>query len=297
MEPPLHIKKHSLGACWYGGAAPYQKALNKCRYRSTLHYEPLTTNKRKDRQRNNILWYNPPFSKNVSTNIRDRFLALVEKHFLKGHELRKILNRNTIKTCYSCMDNTKQTINNHNKCILNSSKPFNDTANNTNTKDTKTCSCQQKNTCPLNGNCLQSSLIYRATVTRKDNSTTETYIRLTENDFKTRYRNHTASFQHTKHRNSTKLSKHIWTLKENNIDHFILWHILSSRSPYNNASKRCNLCLKEKLLIIHQPELSSLNKPNKHVSSCHHRNKALKFPSTPLCKFVNYVNDGYKYSS
>ena len=170
------------------------------------------------------------------------------------------------------MNNTKQTINNHNKCILNSSKPFNDTANNTNTKDTKTCSCQQKNTCPLNGNCLQSSLIYRATVTRKDNSTTETYIRLTENDFKTRYRNHTASFQHTKHRNSTKLSKHIWTLKENNIDHFILWHILSSRSPYNNASKRCNLCLKEKLLIIHQPELSSLNKRNQHVSSCHHRN-------------------------
>ena len=91
---------------------------------------------------------------------------------------------------------------------------FNDTANNTNTKDAKTCSCQQKNTCPLNGNCLQSSLIYRATVTRKDNRTTETYIGLTENDFKTRYRNHTTSFQYTKHRNSTELSTLIWTLKE-----------------------------------------------------------------------------------
>ena len=248
MEPPLHIKKHSSSAFWYGGAAPYQKALDKCGYQSTLYYEPPTTNKWKDSQQNNILWYNPPFSKNVSTNIRDRFLALVEKHFLKGHELRKILNRNTIKTCYSCMNNTKQTINNHNKCILNSSKPFNDTANNTNTKDTKTCSCQQKNTCPLNGNCLQSSLIYQATVTHKDNSTTETYIRLTENNFKTRYRNQTTSFQHTKHRNSTELSKHIWTLKENNIDHFILWHILSSRSPYNSTSKWCNLCLKEKYL-------------------------------------------------
>ena len=173
------------------------------------------------------------------------------------------------------MSNTKQTIDNHNKRILNSSKPLNDTANNTNTKDTKTCSCQQKNTCPLIGNCLQSSLIYRATVTCKDNSTTETYIRLTENDFKTRYRNHTTSFQHKNHRNSTKLSKHIWTLQKYNIDHFISWHILSSRSPYNNASKRCNLCLKEKLLIIHQPELSSLNKRNEHVSSYHHRNKQL----------------------
>ena len=158
------------------------------------------------------------------------------------------------------MNNTKQIINNHKKRILNSSKHINDTTDNTNTKDTKNCSCRQKFTCPLNGNCLQSSLIYQATITRKDNSTTGTYIRLAENNFKTRYRNHTASFQHTKHRNSTELSKHIWTLKENNIDHFISWRILSSRSPYNSASKRCNLCFKEKLLIISQPELSSLNK-------------------------------------
>ena len=92
------------------------------------------------------------------------------------------------------MNNTEQTIDNHNKRILNSSRPFNDTANNTNRKDTKTCSCQQKKTCPLNGNCLQSSPIYQATVAREDNTTTETYITLTEKDFKTTYKNHTASF-------------------------------------------------------------------------------------------------------
>ena len=41
-------------------APPYQKALDECGYRYTLHYEPPTTNKRKNRrQRNNILWYNP----------------------------------------------------------------------------------------------------------------------------------------------------------------------------------------------------------------------------------------------
>ena len=137
----------------------------------------------------------------------------------------------------------------------------------------KTCNCRQKNTCPLDRNCLQSSVIYQATVTHNDNNTTETYIGLTENDFKTRYRNHTASFRHAKHRNSTELSKHIWTLKEN-IAHFISWRILSSHSPYNSSSKRCNLCLKEKFLIICRPELSTLNKRNL-VSSCRHRNKAL----------------------
>ena len=165
------------------------------------------------------------------------------------------------------MNNTEQIIDNHNKCILNSSKHINDTTDNTNTKDTKTCSYQQKITCLLNRNCHQSSPIYQAMVTRKDNSTTETYIGLTENDFKTRYRNHTTSFQHTKHRNSTELSKHIWTLKENNIDHFISWCILSLRSSCCSSSKRCNLYLTEKLLIIHQPELSSLYKRNDHFST------------------------------
>ena len=160
-----------------------------------------------------------------------RFLTLLDKHLPKDLKLRKIFYRNTIKISYRCMNDTKQIIDNHNKRILNSSKHINDTADNTNTKDSKTCNCRQKNTCPLNGNCFQSSLIYQATITRKDNSTTETYIGLTETDFKTRYRNHTASFPHTKLRNSTELSKYIWSLKENNIDRFISWCILSSRSP------------------------------------------------------------------
>ena len=172
------------------------------------------------------------------------------------------------------MTNTKQIIDNHNKRILTASIQADNTAaaaiiNN------KTCNRRQKNACPLDGNCLQPSVIYQATVTRKDNNTTETYIGLTENDFKRRCRNHTASFRHAKHRNSTELSKHIWTLKDNNIEHFISWRILSSHSPYNSSNKRCNLYLKEKILIICRPDLSKLNKRNELVSSCRHRNKAL----------------------
>ena len=168
------------------------------------------------------------------------------------------------------MSNTKRIIDNHNKRILKSSELTANTG-----KDNKTCNCRQKNTCPLNGNCLQSSVVYQASVTRQDNNITETYVGLTENDFKTRYRNHTASFRHAKHRNSTELSKCIWTLKDNNINFFISWRILSSSLPYKSSNKRCNLCLKEKFLIICRPELSSLNKRNELVSSCRHRNKAL----------------------
>ena len=116
---------------------------------------------------------------------------------------------------------------------------------------------------------IQARLIF------DNNNTSETYIGLTENTFKTRYRNHSASFRHTKHRNSTELSKHVWSLKDNNIGYSISWRIISSSSSYNSSSKRCNHCLKEKFLSICRPDLSLLNKRNEIVSCCRHRNKAL----------------------
>ena len=115
---------------------------------------------------------------NVSTNIGHRFLTLVDKHFPKDHKLRKIFNRNTIKISYSCMNNTKQIIDNHNKCTLNPPVHTDKTANNA--TGNKTGNCRQKNTCPLNGNCLQSSVVDQAIVKRKDNNTSKTYIGLTE---------------------------------------------------------------------------------------------------------------------
>ena len=76
------------------------------------------------------------------------------------------------------------------------------------------------------------------------------------------------------------------SLKNDNIDYSISWRVLSSNSPYNSSSKRCNLCLKEKFLIIYRPDLSSLNKRNELVSSCRHRNKALLRNSWTL-KFLS----------
>ena len=77
------------------------------------------------------------------------------------------------------MNNTKQIIDNHNKRILHSSySPY--TKDNKDSTTNKTCNCRQKNNCPLNGNCLRSSVVYQATVTRNDNNTSETYIGLTE---------------------------------------------------------------------------------------------------------------------
>ena len=45
---------------------------------------------------------------------------------------------------------------------------------------TKECNCRYKESCPLQGKCLTESVVYQATVTRKDNQQKETYVGLTE---------------------------------------------------------------------------------------------------------------------
>ena len=110
------------------------------------------------------------------------------------------------------MPNIKQTIDNQNKQklrLFNNSAPENE--------ESKPCNCRKMDECPLDGNCLQAAVIYQAKVTRTDNNTHETYVGLTENDFKTHYRNHTASFRNIASRNSTELSKYVRSLKDNNI--------------------------------------------------------------------------------
>ena len=102
---------------------------------------------------------------------------------------------------------------------------------------------------------------------------TETYIGLTENHFKTRYRNHLASFKDKSKKNATHLSRHIWTLKENNLNYDLKWRILARANSYSNTMKRCNLCIAEKYFIICKPQLCSLNSRNELVNTCRHARK------------------------
>ena len=80
----------------------YETALNESGYKTTLTYTKTTNVNNRNRARN-IIWFNPPYSQNVKTNIGKTFLKLVKKHFPRGHKLYKIFNRNTLKLSYSCM--------------------------------------------------------------------------------------------------------------------------------------------------------------------------------------------------
>ena len=180
----------------------------------------------------------------MSTNV-GRKLFNINQCFKPEHPLRKIFNKNTLKLSYSCMPNLAQKISAHSKSVLklNPSAPK------------KPCNCRVKQECPLNGNCQARNIIYQASV--KTNGEVETSVGLTGDHFKSRFRNHTASFRDQRKENASELSKHIWELK-NNTEFTITWKILARASCYSNTTKRCNLCLTEKFFIC-RPELCTLN--------------------------------------
>ena len=95
---------------------------------------------------------------------------------------------------------------------------------------------------------------------------------MTSNTFKERFRNHIKSFNHKKYSNETELSKYVWHLKENNTDYTIKWSIIKNSISYTGGSKRCNLCLEEKL-ILKKKSKYLLNKRSEIVSACHHKNR------------------------
>ena len=250
----------------FNNAKPeYEKALHEAGHKVTLSYKPQDTNQREQthKRKRKVTWFNPPYSRHVTTNIGKKFLALVDQHFPKDHQLHKICNRNNLKVSYSCMDNMATRVKAHNNKITCQ------TTNNTN----ETCNCRKKDDCPLQGKCTTTNIIYEAKVTTPNEE--KTYIGLTATTFKARYTTHKASFKHQEKRNQTQLSKFIWKLKDEGTRHTITWKIMRHAQPYSPKTKRCNLCLWEKYFIITAEKSSNLNSRTELISTCKHKKKFL----------------------
>ena len=205
----------------------YNNALKSSGYKEKIQYDRNENQRNQRNQRNrsrNIIWFNPPFSQNVQTNVAKSFLHLIDEHFPKSSKLHKIFNRNNLKVSESCTTNMANIIKSHNQKILTESNGVG--------RETK-CNCRNKDLCPLDGACLTSSVIYEATVTTTGN--TNTYIGMTEHEFKIRYNNHKLSFRDRKHSHATVLSKHIWDLKDSDTDYHINWRIIK-RETHTEAT-------------------------------------------------------------
>ena len=128
---------------------------------------------------------------------------------------------------------------------------------------------------PLNGAFLTEEFFYKATVTRTDTNEIETFTGLMGRTFKTRYNKHMTDFSNQTYERSTTLSKHIWKLKRMNAPYDISWEILSRARVFNPVTRSCQLCLREKYLIMFRPESATLNSRDKLFGTCRHRLKML----------------------
>ena len=123
--------------------------------------------------------------------------------------------------------------------------------------ETKGCNCRLQ-TCPLEGKCKTTIIVYRITVEAA--GTTKQYIGLTSNSFKERFTGHMASFTYRKHTHKTStLSSHIWELEDEQTTDNQHWSILSLAPSYSRRVRICHLCLMEKTHIFLADPRSTLN--------------------------------------
>ena len=124
-----------------------------------IKYAESRKAKKTDSQRSRvrrITWFNPPYSKDIKPRIGQRFLSLIDQHFPVGSKLCKIFNRSAVKVSYSCMLNMGNIIKHHNARVHG--------AEHGNDNQLRCCNCRNPDHCPLNGECLASSIVYEATM-------------------------------------------------------------------------------------------------------------------------------------
>ena len=118
----------------------YNDAIKDAGYEHELKYKKPAP--KKSRRLRKIYWFNPPFSKSMSSDLTKMFNTIMIKNFPKDHKLHKLINKNNTKISYSCTPNMGKIIAGHNKKILNE---YYDKINKTNSTLTRILDCTLPN--------------------------------------------------------------------------------------------------------------------------------------------------------
>ena len=81
------------------------------------------------------------------------------------------------------------------------------------------------------------------------------------------------SFRNKSHEKNPEMYKYVWELKEKDINYFINWDTAMKLHKYVCESRKCDLCICEKLLIARVDPNVLLNKRDELMSKCRHTNK------------------------
>ena len=140
---------------------------------------------------------------------------------------------------------------------------------------------RNKASCPLEGMCRQSSIVYKAAITSE--GAARHYYGCSETEFKARFYNHNQSFKYRHKNNSIELSKAVWRAKDAGKDPSIKWSFTAHSAPYQPGARTYNLCLTERLCILQADSITTLIKRSKFNSKCLHTNK-FKLKSLSQCR-------------
>ena len=143
--------------------------------------------------------------------------------------------------------------------------------------DSDNCNCQDdpelevQEECPLDENCLEKEIVYQADVypadATKDTKPLTTYYGQTEKTFKKRWTSHRFNFNHT------TLSTYVWKCRDEGFEPMIKWSIKKRGHAFSSGSKKCDLCLTEKTIILYSDKSCTLNKRDELMEKCRHKNK------------------------
>ena len=123
------------------------------------------------------------------------------------------------------------------------------------------CNCRKNAECPMERNCLVSDIVYKCDITRP--LPKKVYLALTEEEWKSCFYNHKLSIKHKRYSNKTTLSSYMWHLKSVSSETpNLTWSVvIKCEPPCSNISKKCLLCVYEKLEIVtYENQKQLLNK-------------------------------------
>lgn len=243
----------------------YEEALKNSGFNEKLVYtSDENTGIREDRQarrKRKIIWYNPPFSLSVKTNIGKEFLKLLRTHFHRRHKFYKIFNKNTVKISYSCTRNISSIISGHNKGMLRKPTP----------NIVRECNCRNREQCPMDNKCLAQNIVYEAAITSHPDEVVKDYRGLCSTTFKVRYGVHKEGFANRVYSKGCELAKYVWKLKDSRKTFNLKWKTLKKVNG-RMVGGECKLCTTETMLINEHPNKDKLLNQNS-IQKCRHENK------------------------
>ena len=175
--------------------------------------------------------------------------------FRKSTGTTRFSTKTNIKINYSCTDNLQTIFKKHNRKILETSKTPSTLEN---------CNCGKKNTVRWKTTASPQASSTMPTNNRKWHNRKEFHWTNRRN-FKQRYTRNKLSLRNRNYSNSTELSKHIRTLKDNNTS------ILATARPTATKASGATYAWQKNLIRAKKPSL--LNKRSELICKCRHENK------------------------